>query len=90
MKKGEPLFRVYSPDMVKVQVDYRISTNAGGNRDNRGALQRLQNLQLPQAVMDQLQRTREPVISRAVARRGKELWTVRAAAMVGMATIDEA
>ncbi len=38
-------------------------TNAGGNRDDRGALQRLQNLQLPQAVMDQLQRTREPVIS---------------------------
>ena len=63
VKKGEPLFRVYSPDMVKVQVDYRISTNAGGNRDDRGALQRLQNLQLPQAVMDQLQRTREPVIS---------------------------
>ena len=61
--KGEPLFRVYSPDMVKVQVDYRISTNAGGNRDDKGALQRLANLQLPQAVMDELRRTREPVIS---------------------------
>ncbi|MGD9803418.1 MAG: efflux RND transporter periplasmic adaptor subunit [Hyphomicrobiaceae bacterium] len=63
VKKGEPLFRVYSPDMVKVQVDYRISTNASGNRDDAGALQRLSNLQLPQAVINELKRTREPVIS---------------------------
>jgi Cu(I)/Ag(I) efflux system membrane fusion protein len=61
VKKGEPLFRVYSPEMVKVQVDYRVSANSGG--DERGALQRLQNLQLPQAVTDELQRTRQPVIS---------------------------
>lgn len=63
VKKGEPLFRVYSPDMVKVQVDYRISSNATGNRDERGALQRLRNLQMPEAVIDELRRTREPVIS---------------------------
>ena len=63
VKKGEPLFRVYSPDMVKVQVDYRISANATGNRDERGALQRLQNLQIPEAVLAELKRTREPVIS---------------------------
>lgn len=63
VKKGEPLFRIYSPDMVKVQVDYRISANASGNLDERGALQRLQNLQLPEAVLSELRRTREPVIS---------------------------
>lgn len=63
VRKGEPLFRIYSPDMVKVQVDYRISTNATGNRDDKGALQRLENLQLPEAVMAELKRTREPVIS---------------------------
>ena len=63
VKKGEPLFRVYSPDMVKVQVDYRIAVNASGNRDEKGSLQRLHNLQLPQAVIDELKRTREPVIS---------------------------
>jgi membrane fusion protein, copper/silver efflux system len=63
VKAGEPLFRIYSPDMVKVQVDYRISTTATGNRDEKGALQRLQNLQLPPAVMDELRRTREPVLS---------------------------
>lgn len=63
IKKGEPLFRVYSPDMVKVQVDYRISSNATGNRDERGALQRLRNLQIPEPVLDELRRTREPVIA---------------------------
>ena len=63
VRKGEPLFRIYSPDMVKVQVDYRISTNASGARDDKGALQRLENLQLPEAVMSELRRTREPVIS---------------------------
>jgi Cu(I)/Ag(I) efflux system membrane fusion protein len=63
VKKGEPLFRIYSPDMVKVQVDYRISANAAGARDDRGALQRLQNLQIPEAVLTELKRTREPVIS---------------------------
>ena len=63
VKKGEPLFRIYSPDMVKVQVDYRISSNASGDRDEKGALRRLENLQIPQPVLDELKRTREPVIS---------------------------
>ncbi len=63
VKKGEPLFRIYSPEMVKVQVDYRIATNASGDREDKGSLQRLSNLQLPQAVLDELKRTREPIIS---------------------------
>ena len=61
--KGEPLFRVYSPDMVKVQIDYRISTNGSGSREEKGALQRLRNLQIPEPVLDELRRTREPVIA---------------------------
>lgn len=63
VQKGEPLFRIYSPDMVKVQVDYRISANASGNRDEKGALRRLENLQIPEPVLEELKRTREPVIS---------------------------
>ena len=62
VQAGEPLFRVYSPDMVKVQVDYRISKMQQATPDEKGALQRLQNSQLPQAVMDELRRTREPVL----------------------------
>ena len=63
VKKGEPLFRIYSPQMVAVQVDYRIASRAAGPRDESGALQRLRNLGVPQTVLDQLQLTREPVIA---------------------------
>ncbi len=63
VKKGEPLFRIYSAEMVRVQVDYRTSASTAGGRDQGGALQRLHNLQIPEAVLAQLQRTREPVIS---------------------------
>jgi len=61
VRKGEPLFKIYSPEMVKVQVDYRI---AGNERSAQaGALQRLRNLQIPQQVIETLQRTKEPVVS---------------------------
>ncbi|WP_244447000.1 efflux RND transporter periplasmic adaptor subunit [Hoeflea sp. BAL378] len=61
VRKGEPLFKVYSPEMVKVQVDYRI---AGKERSAQaGALQRLRNLQIPQQIIETLQRTKEPVVS---------------------------
>jgi len=62
VKKGEPLFRIYSPEMVRVQVDYRISGNSLGRRDEKGALQRLQNLQIPRPVVESLQRSGEPVM----------------------------
>ncbi|HMN38827.1 MAG TPA: efflux RND transporter periplasmic adaptor subunit [Hyphomicrobium sp.] len=63
VEKGDPLFRIYSPDMVKVQVDYRISRNAGGERSEAGATQRLENLGLPKPVVEQLKRSGEPVLS---------------------------
>ena len=63
VKVGEPLFRVYSPQMVSVQVDYRTALNVPGSRDERGPLQRLKNLGIPDAVLDEIRRTREPVIA---------------------------
>lgn len=63
VKAGEPLFRVYSPQMVSVQVDYRTALNVQGSRDERGPLQRLKNLGIPEAVLDEIRRTREPVIA---------------------------
>jgi Cu(I)/Ag(I) efflux system membrane fusion protein len=64
VKKGAPLFRLYSPEMVRVQVDYRISQTGGASaRDQEGALQRLRNVQLPEATLEQLKRTGEPVLS---------------------------
>ena len=61
--RGEPLFRVYSPQMVAVQVDYRNANPAAGTRDERGAEQRLRNLGLPETVLGTLRQTREPVIA---------------------------
>ncbi len=61
VRKGDPLFKVYSADMVKVQVDYRL---AGSEKTaQEGALQRLRNLQIPEPVIKTLQRTKEPVVS---------------------------
>jgi Cu(I)/Ag(I) efflux system membrane fusion protein len=63
VNKGAPLFRLYSPEMVKVQVDYRIALRGESNsRDEDGALQRLRNVQLPEATLEQLKRTGEPVL----------------------------
>ncbi|UTW52505.1 efflux RND transporter periplasmic adaptor subunit [bacterium SCSIO 12827] len=63
IKKGEPLFRVYSPEMVRVQVDYRSSALSSGRRDEKGALQRLENLQIPPKVIAALRKSGDPVMS---------------------------
>jgi len=62
---GEPLFRVYSPQMVSAQVDYRSAATApgAGARDKQGALQRLKNLDVPDAVLKQLQTSPDPAMS---------------------------
>ena len=61
VRKGDPLFKVYSADMVKVQVDYHL---AGDEKvAQAGALQRLRNLQIPDRVIETLRRTNEPVVS---------------------------
>ena len=56
VKAGEPLFRLYSPQVVKVLVDYRIAMTVPGRgpRDEDGALQRLRNLAVPEAVIQRL------------------------------------
>ena len=48
--------------MVKVQVDYRTATESAGIRDEAGALQRLDNLNLPATVIETLKRTRRPTV----------------------------
>lgn len=67
VNKGQPLFRIYSPDMVNAQVDYRIADPSGeqqGRRSSiRGADQKLRNLEVPQAVIDEMRRSGQPVMS---------------------------
>ena len=63
VKAGEKLFRLYSPEMVRIQVDYRNATTTAGIRDERGAIQRLRNLALPEPVIEELLKSRTPILS---------------------------
>jgi Cu(I)/Ag(I) efflux system membrane fusion protein len=60
---GEPMFRIYSPQMVAVQVDYRTANAPPNSPDESGALQRLRNLGMPETVLDELRRTRKPILT---------------------------
>ena len=58
----DPLFRVYSPQIVNAQVDYRtaVTTPGRGARDEEGALQRLKNLDVPDSVLKHLKASANP------------------------------
>ena len=62
VKAGEPLFRVYSPQMVSAQVDFRIAISSPGRgpRDEAGALQRLRNFGVPEPVIEKLRSNTSP------------------------------
>jgi Cu(I)/Ag(I) efflux system membrane fusion protein len=60
VKAGERLFRVYSPQIVTAQVDYRTSVTGGGLRTESGALQKLRNLDVPEAVIEALRKDPNP------------------------------
>jgi len=68
VKAGEPLFRVYSPDIVKAQVDFRIAkeattgrSRAEAEKDLAGAVQRLENLNVPESVIAGLKSGTDPM-----------------------------
>jgi membrane fusion protein, copper/silver efflux system len=63
VKAGEPMFSVYSPQMVSVQVDYRNAIKSFNSdvRSEEGALIRLKNMGIPDAVIQQLRADPNPV-----------------------------
>jgi Cu(I)/Ag(I) efflux system membrane fusion protein len=63
VKAGDPLFRVYSPQVVSAQVDFRTTSSYGrGERDEQSAIQRLKNLDVPEAVIEQLRKGGRPIL----------------------------
>jgi Cu(I)/Ag(I) efflux system membrane fusion protein len=62
---GEPLFRVYSPQIVSAEIDYRTAVSAPGHvpRDEAGAIQKLKNLDVPDSVIAQLRANPNPSLS---------------------------
>ena len=63
VKAGEPLFRVYSQDMVGAQVDYQIAARDRGPANLKGGERKLINLDLPPSVLETLRKTGEPMLS---------------------------
>jgi membrane fusion protein, copper/silver efflux system len=52
---GDPLFRVYSPDIVSAQVDVRVGFGAGGGE------QRLRNLGIPESHIREVRAGKNPM-----------------------------
>jgi membrane fusion protein, copper/silver efflux system len=62
VKKGEPLFRFYSPQIQLAQVDLISAVNAEGKRtaslsNIEGAMQKLRNLDVPQTRIEEVRKT---------------------------------
>ena len=69
VKAGEPMFRVYMPQLVAIQSDYRTAANWAGNaagkgpRDEQGPLQRLRNFDVPETVLQQIRTSPTPLLA---------------------------
>lgn len=59
VKAGEPLFEIYSPDLVSAQNEYLIALNAGSPGLKASALRKLQNFDISAAQIAELEKTRE-------------------------------
>jgi len=61
VRAGEPMFVVYSPQIVSIQVDYRSARGASDeNQRQSGALQRLRNFGLPESIVQQIRSSPHP------------------------------
>ncbi len=63
VEAGEPLFRFYSPQIQLAQVDLIVAMRAQGrldsNKDLEGAMQKLRNLDVPAARIDEVRKTKD-------------------------------
>lgn len=63
VKEGEPLFRIYSPQMVTAQINYQVAARDRSGQGTAGAEQQLHNLEIPSDVLSRLRSIGEPVMS---------------------------
>ncbi|WP_421132223.1 efflux RND transporter periplasmic adaptor subunit [Alteromonas sp. A079] len=64
VEKGQPLYTLYSPQLVSAQEEYIISLKRGDERLAKSARERLEALNLSDEIIDSLNRTR--VVSQTV------------------------
>jgi Cu(I)/Ag(I) efflux system membrane fusion protein len=63
VKAGDPLFEIYSPDLYNAQLNYVVALRADGEAGgslSRAALARLHLFDVPDEVIAELNRTKEP------------------------------
>jgi membrane fusion protein, copper/silver efflux system len=61
VRASEPMFVVYSPQIVSIQVDYRSAKGASDESQRQsGALQRLRNFGLPESTIEQIRSSAHP------------------------------
>ncbi len=65
VKKGEPLFRVYSQPMLRALIDYRLGSKERGEQGPEllSSLQKLRNYEVPQAAIDDARQSNEVAMS---------------------------
>jgi membrane fusion protein, copper/silver efflux system len=67
VKKGEPLFRIYSSQIQSAQTDFLVALGASNNRipgiepenNLKGGMQRLRNLDVPESRIEEIRKSRE-------------------------------
>jgi membrane fusion protein, copper/silver efflux system len=60
VKAGEPLFRIYSQDMLRAFIDMRLGQiEVSGRKPLYSAEQKLRNFEIPQSVIDAARRSKE-------------------------------
>ena len=60
VQAGQPLYALYSPKLVAAQEEFVLALQRGNKRLIRSAEERLQTLQVAQAQIDALKKTRQP------------------------------
>jgi Cu(I)/Ag(I) efflux system membrane fusion protein len=58
VRKGEPLFRFYSPPIQLAQADLLVALRAEGSRNLAGAMQKLRNLDVPDSRIEEVRTSR--------------------------------
>lgn len=59
VNKGDPIYTLYSPQLVSAQEDYLIALKRGNSQLIKGARERLASLQLSHALIEKLAKTNE-------------------------------
>lgn len=59
VKKGQPLYEIYSPELVNAQEEFLLALDRNNNRLISAAKNRLSALQLPKSVIAELQKTKK-------------------------------